>query len=123
MSAPGDHRAIDVDGVARVGHQHGVAAVQRGQHQVRQAFLGADGDDGFAVGVDVHGVAVAVPVADGAAQARDAFAGAVAVGVGALRHFGQLGHDVRRRGPVGVAHAHVDDVFAAAPRRQLAARP
>jgi hypothetical protein len=44
----GDHRAVDVDRVARVGHQHRVAAIQRGQHQVRQAFLGADGDDGFA---------------------------------------------------------------------------
>jgi len=53
-------------------------------------------------------------VADGAAQAGDAFAGAVAVGVGPLGHFGELGDDVRWCGPVGVAHAHVDDVFAPA---------
>ncbi len=44
----GDHRAVDVDRVARIRHQHGVAAIERGQHQVREAFLGADRDDGFA---------------------------------------------------------------------------
>jgi len=36
------------------------------------------------------------------------------VGVGPLGHFGELGDDVRWCGPVGVAHAHVDDVFAPA---------
>ncbi|MNL83750.1 hypothetical protein D3C87_2114840 [compost metagenome] len=41
------------------------------------------------------------------------------MGVGPLGHFGELGDDVRRRGPVGVAHAHVDDVFATAAGGQL----
>jgi hypothetical protein len=41
------------------------------------------------------------------------------VGVGPLRHLDQLGHDVRRGRPIGVAHAEVDDVFAAAARGEL----
>jgi hypothetical protein len=98
----GDHRAVDVDRVARVGHEHGVAAVQRGQHQVGQALLGADGDDGFRVRVDIDGVAVLVPLADGPAQARNALAGRVAVGVGPLRDLGELGHDVRGVAPSGL---------------------
>mmetsp|Transcript_2839 Transcript_2839/g.7339 ORF Transcript_2839/g.7339 Transcript_2839/m.7339 type:complete len:399 (+) Transcript_2839:976-2172(+) len=119
---PGDHRAIDVDGVAGVGHQHRVATVQRGQHQVGQALLGADGDDGLAVGVDRHAVAALVPMRDRAAQPRDALAGRVAVGIGPLRDLVELGDDVRWRGPIGVAHAHVDDVFAAPAGRELELR-
>lgn len=68
----GDDRAVDVDRVAGVGHQHGIATVQGGQHQVRQAFLGADGDDGFGIGIELDRVAALVPVTDGLAQARDA---------------------------------------------------
>ena len=105
--------------VAGVGHQHGVAVVQGGQHQVRQAFLGADGDNGFAVRVDIDGVAVFVPVRDGAAQARDAARGGVAVGVIALGDLHQFLDDMRRRGAVGVAHAEVDNVFATAARRHF----
>ena len=112
----GDHRTPDVDRVARVGHQHRVAAVECRKHQVREAFLRADRDDRFVVGVDVDGVAVAVPMRDRAAQARNALRRRVAVGVGPLRRFGELGDDVRRRRAVGVAHAHVDDVFPAPAR-------
>ena len=112
----GDHRAPDVDRVARVGHQHRVAALQRGEHQVGKAFLGADGDDRLAVGIDVDLVAVAVPMRDRTSQARDALGRGVAVGFGPLRDLAQLGDHVRRRGAVGVAHAHVDDVFAAPAR-------
>ena len=90
----GDDRAVDVDRVARVGHQHRVAAVERGEHQVREAFLGADGDDRLAVHVEVHVPAALVPLADGAAQARDALRDRVAVGVLALRHLHQLVDDV-----------------------------
>ena len=34
-----------------------------------------------------------------------------------LGGLGEFGNDVRRRGPIGVAHAHVDDVFTTTPRR------
>ena len=101
----GDDRAVDVDRVARVGHQHRVAAVERREHQVREAFLRADGDDRLAVHVEVDVVAALVPLADRAAQARDALRDRVAVRVLALRHLDQLVDDVARRGPVGIAHA------------------
>jgi hypothetical protein len=41
------------------------------------------------------------------------------VGVGALRHLGEFGHDVRGRGAIGVTHAHVDDVFTTAARSEF----
>ncbi|MCY1525856.1 hypothetical protein D9M68_608530 [compost metagenome] len=88
--------------------------VEGGEHQVRQAFLGTDGDDGFAFRIDLHGVAVAVPVRDGPAQARNAARGGVAVGVLALGDGAELVDDVLRSRAVGVAHAEVDDVLAAA---------
>src|SRR5690606_19464827 len=110
----GDDRAIDVDRVAGIGHQHGVALVQGGQHQVRQAFLGTDGDDGFALGVDLHVVTLLVPARNGAAQARNAARGGVTVGVLALGDGAELLDDMRRGGAVGIAHAEVDDVLATA---------
>lgn len=73
-----DHCAVDVDRVARVGHQHGVAVVEGAEHQVCQALFGADGDDGFAFRVDIDLVAFLVPVGDGPAQARNAAGGGVA---------------------------------------------
>ena len=57
----GDHRAVDVDRVTGIGHQYRVAMVEGAKHQVRQAFLGADGDDGFGFRVDVDLVALPVP--------------------------------------------------------------
>jgi hypothetical protein len=81
----GDHRPVDVDRVARIGHQQRVAAVQRGQREVGDALLRADGDDGLAFRVEVDVVAALVPVADRAAQARDAFRHRVAMRIAALR--------------------------------------
>ena len=66
----GDDGAVDVDGVAGVGDEHGVARVEDGEAEVGDALFGADGDDGFGVGVEVDVVARLVPVADGLAQAR-----------------------------------------------------
>ncbi|MND86299.1 hypothetical protein D3C80_782600 [compost metagenome] len=108
----GDHRAVDVDRVAGVGHQHGVAMVEGGEHQVRQAFLGADGDDGFAFRVDLDLVAVFVPPRNRPAQARNATGCRVAMSVFTLGDLHQFFDDVRWRCPVGVAHAQVDDVLA-----------
>gem|GEM_PF-6943340 len=110
----GDHRPVDMDRVAGVGHQHRVALVESSQHQVRQAFLRADGDDGFTFRVDLDLVAFLVPVGDGPTQARDATRGGVAVGIFTLGDLHQLFDDVRWGGAVGVAHAQVDDVLATA---------
>ena len=109
---PGDDGAVDVDGVAGIGHQHRVAPVQGGEHEVGQAFLGADGDHRLAVRVEFHVVAAQVPVADGLAQPGNALGNGIAVGVAALGGVHHLVHDVFRRGAVRVAHGHVDDVLA-----------
>ncbi|MNV55942.1 hypothetical protein D3C71_1482020 [compost metagenome] len=61
---PGDHRAIDMDRVARVWHQHRVTVIQRRQHQVRQPFFRTDGHDGFAFWVDFYVIAILIPARD-----------------------------------------------------------
>ena len=115
MSA-GDDGAVDVDGVGGIGDEDGVARVEDGETEVGDAFFGADGDDGFGVGIDVDGVAGFVPIGDGFAQARDAPGDGVAMGDRLLRGLDHLVDDVLGGGAVGIAHAEVDDVFAAAAR-------
>ena len=70
-------------------------------------------------GSNVDAAAPLVPVADRAAQPRDALRHRVAVRVGALHGLDQLVDDVLRRRAVGIAHAEVDDVLAAAARGHL----
>ncbi len=115
----GDDRPVDVDRVARIGNQHRVAAVERGEHEVREAFLGADRDDRLAVHVEIDVPAALVPLGDGAAQPRDAFRNGVTVRILALGDLDQLVHDMARRGSVGIAHREVDDVLARAASRHL----
>ena len=70
----GDGGAVDVDGIAGVGNEDRVLIVERGEAEVGDAFLRADGDDGFAVGIELDAITALVPVADGLAQARNALA-------------------------------------------------
>ena len=60
-----------MDGIAGVGDEDGVLVVERGEAEMRDAFLGADGDDGLGVGIELDAVAALIPVADGLAQARN----------------------------------------------------
>src|SRR3989449_11474027 len=57
-----------VDRVARVGNEYRVAAVERGEHQMREALFGSDGDDRFRIRIECDAVAALVPAADRAAQ-------------------------------------------------------
>ena len=111
--AVGDDHRVRVDGVGGVGRQHPVARLQHREGQVGQTLLGPDGDDGFGFGVEDDAVAFAIPAADGHAQAGDAAGRRVAVVLGILRGFDQLGDDVLRGRQVGIAHAEVDDVLTA----------
>ena len=101
-----------MDRVAGIGHQDDVAGVQGGERQMRDAFLGADGDDRLALGIELDGEAPLVPVADRLAQPQDALGHRVAMGIAALRRLDHLVHDVAWRGLIGVAHAEVDHVLA-----------
>src|SRR4029079_15998198 len=97
----------------RVGPEHRAAAAERGERQMRDPLLRPDGDDRFRVRIELDAPPALVPVADRAAQPRNALRYRVAVRVRALDGFDQLVDDVRRGGPVRVAHAEVDDVLAA----------
>ena len=48
----GDDHAIGVDRVGRIGHQHRVAGTDRGEREMREPLLGADGDDRLGVRVE-----------------------------------------------------------------------
>ncbi len=109
-----DHRAVDMNWIARVRHQHRVAATERGEREMCDAFLRADGDDRLRLGIELDVPATAVPLADGAAQARNAARDRVSVCVRTLHGFDELVDDVPGRWSIRVAHAEVDDVLPAA---------
>jgi hypothetical protein len=86
---------------------------------VGQAFLGADGDDGFGIRIELDRIAALVPVTDRLAQARNALGHGIAVRGRARRRFHHLVDDVLGSRAVRIAHRHVDDVFATPTRRHL----
>src|ERR1017187_4440199 len=110
----GDDGAVDVDGVAGVGDEDGVAGVEDGEAEVGDALLGADGDDGFGLGIEIDAVAGLVPITNGAAEAGEAAGDGIAMGGRLEDRFNELVDDVLGGCAVGVAHAEVDDVFAEA---------
>ena len=114
-----DHRPVNMNRVTRVRHQHHVAALECRQRQMRDAFLGTDGDNGFGIRIKLHVVTRLIPVADRLAQPVDAFRHRIAVRVRALDRLDQLIDDMLRRRAIGIAHAEVDHIFAAPPRREL----
>jgi hypothetical protein len=115
----GDDRAVDVDRVGGVGHQHRIAALEAGEHQVGEPLLRTDGDDRLALVIELDAVAAAVPLADRAPQPGNSLGDRIAVRVVALPRLDQLVDDVLRGRPVGIAHRQVDDVVAPSPGRHL----
>ena len=109
---PREERAVDVDRVARRGHQRGVTGAEQDPHEVAEALLGADGVDDLGLGVELHPEGAQVQVGDGPAQLRDAPAGRVPVVARLAGRLGQLLHDQVGRGDVRVAEPEVDDVVA-----------
>ena len=115
----GDDKAIGVNRITRVRHQHRVALVDGGQRQVRQTFLGTDGDNRLLFRIQRDAVAALIPGADRLAQARDALRYRIAMGVVAPRGLDHLVDDMRGCGLVGIAHAEVDNIFTALARLRL----
>jgi len=115
----GDDDRVGMDRIGRVRHERAVARLEHGQRQMRQAFLGADRGDDFGIRIELHRVAVAVPLGHRDAQARDTARGGIPVVLGILRGLDELVDDVLRRRHVRIAHAEVDDVLAPSSRLAL----
>ena len=119
--AAGDADAEAVNRITGVGRQHAVAGADDRQQQVGEAFLRAQRDDRFAVGVEALSVFARVPVADRLARLRHPARGHVALVARRLRLLDQAFDRGARAGAVGIAEAEVVDVVArrAQPRLQL----
>ena len=106
-----------MNGVCGVGRDHHVARPDDGEQQVRQRVFGADGDDGFGIGIEFDAVVRAVAAGDLLAQAGNAARCGIAVVARIARGFDQLADDHARRGAIGIAHAQVDDIELRGARR------
>ena len=115
----GDDEAEGVDRVGGVGRKHHVAGGGDRLGKIGEPFLGAESDDdlGFRVHRDPEAALVVGRL--GLAQAGNALARGIAMGVWLACHFAKLVDHVARRRAVGVAHAEIDDVLAARPSRGL----
>ena len=115
----GHDEAEGVDRIARVRHEHRVA--RRGDRlgQIGEPLLRAERDDDLALGIELDMEAAGVIAGTGAPQPGDAARCRIAVGLGVLHRLDQLGDDMRRGRPVGVAHAEVDDVAPLGARLRL----
>jgi hypothetical protein len=107
--------------VTGIGRQHAVTGPDDRQQQVGQAFLRAQRDDSFPVGVEALSVFARVPVADRLARFRHPARGHVALVARRLHLLDQAFDRRAGAGAVGIAEAEVVDVVArrAQPRLQL----
>jgi len=103
-------RRILMDGVGRVGGKHHVAGLKNGQRKVGEAFLGTQGHNGFAVGVELHAVVAGIAITYGFAQVRNTARKRVAVVHRLLCCLNKLVDDGCGRCYVRIAHAEVHDV-------------
>ena len=106
----GNDGRILVDGVGRVGRKHHIAGLKNGQRKVGKAFLGAQGHNGFAVGVELHAVVAGIAITYGFAQVRNTARKRVTVVHRLLCCLNKLVDDGCGRCYVRVAHAEVHDV-------------
>ena len=105
-----------MDRVTRVGNDYLVAWLDQRQHQVREAFFGADCRNRLGLGIDLDAVAARVPTRDFDAQIGNASRCRVAMISRIARGLDQFIDDRIGRGQVRVAHAQIDNVLAAMPR-------
>ena len=89
-------RRVDVDRIARAGHERRVARLDERPEQVREAFLRPDRRDGLRLGVESDAPEPLVPLADREPQSRDPAARGVSVVARDVRGLGELVDDDRR---------------------------
>jgi hypothetical protein len=104
--------SVGMDGIARVRHQDHVAGAGDRLRQIGQTFFGAEGDDRLALGIEIDPKTAPVIGYMRPAQTLNALGHRIAMGARILHGFGELRHDMRRRGQIGIAHAKVDHVVA-----------
>ena len=110
--AAGDDEAVGMDRIAGVGHQHDVARRGDRLREIGETFLRAQRDDDLVLGIELDAEAARIVGRLRLAQAGDAARRRVAVGARVAGGLGELGHDMRRRRQVGIAHAEIDHVLA-----------
>ena len=106
----GHEHAVLMNRIGGVGRDHDVAGTDGGEEEVRERILGADGDDGFLLGVERHAVIGLVAPRNLFAQFGDAARLRVAMVAGIARGLDQLVDDGARRSAIGVPHAEIDDI-------------
>ena len=105
-----DHTVL-MDGVCRIRRDHRIARSDHREEQVREGVLGADGDDGFCIGIEFHAIIGLVAPGDFLAQAGDAAGSRIPVVARITSGFDHFGDHHARRGAIGIAHAQIDDVL------------
>ena len=114
-----DDEAERMDRVGWVGYQNNVAGRGDRLRHVRKTLFRSEGRDNLRVGIEGHAKAALVIGSLGAAQAGNAFGGRIAMGARLVDRLDQFVDDVLGRGHIRIAHAQIDDVGTARPRRRL----
>src|SRR5262252_4460221 len=117
----GDDEAELVNGIGRARHQDHVAWRRDCLRHVGKALFGAERGYHLRLGVELYAEAAGVVGGLGLAKSWYPLGGRVAIGARFGHRLNQLVDDVLGRGHVRVAHAKIDDVGAAGPRRSLEA--
>ena len=111
LRAPFRHNhAVLMDRVRRVRRNHHIARTHGGEQQVGQRILGADGDDGVALRVQLHAVISEIALGDFLAQLGNSARLRVAMVARVACGLHQFRNHHARRSPIRVAHPQVDDV-------------
>jgi hypothetical protein len=70
--AAGEHHGVLMNRIGWTRAKNDVARIDGGPSEVRDAFLGTDGDDRFGIGIEIHSIAALIPVANRHTQLVDA---------------------------------------------------
>src|SRR5688572_7474584 len=102
--------------ITRIWNYHLVARLDQRQHQVREALFRADGRYRLGFRIDLNAVTARVPARDFHAQVWNAARRRVTMISRIARGLDQFIDNRIGRGQVWIAHAQIDDVFAAMAR-------
>jgi hypothetical protein len=109
--ALGHDHAVLMNGIGGIGRDHRIARSDHREQQVRQRVLGADGDDGFPIRIEVHIVVGLVAQGDLFPQPGDAPGSRIAMVARIPGSLHQLADHHSRRGSVGITHPEIDDIL------------